>query len=98
MGKQARRRQGHLPWPPSQTTVQNSATSTDASRRCTTFGRMDDGVRAFMRAMDDGFPAVETMSAPEARAVIVGRRLPIENLDDVAGAGDPLAGGWAGGG
>ena len=39
---------------------------------------MDDGVQAFMRAMDDGFPAVETMSAPEARAVIVGRRLPVD--------------------
>jgi hypothetical protein len=25
---------------------------------------MDDGVQAFMRAMDDGFPAVETMSTP----------------------------------
>ena len=36
--------------------------------------RMDDGVAAFMRAMDDGFPAVETMSAPEARAVLVGGR------------------------
>ena len=53
---------------------------------------MDDGVQAFMRAMDDGFPAVETMSAPEARAVIVSRRLPVENLDDVASADDLLAG------
>jgi acetyl esterase len=51
---------------------------------------MDDGVQAFMRAMNDGFPAVETMSAPEARAVIVGRRLPVENLDDVAGADDRM--------
>ena len=33
---------------------------------------MDDGVQAFMRAMNDGFPAVETMTRPEARAVIVG--------------------------
>ena len=49
---------------------------------------MDDGVQAFMRAMDDGFPAVETMSAPEARAVIAARRLPVENLDDVASADD----------
>ena len=60
--------------------------------RCITVQLMDDGVQAFMRAMDDGFPAVETMSAPEARAVIVGRRLPVENLDDVAGADDQLAG------
>ena len=43
-----------------------------------------------MRAMNDGFPAVETMSAPEARAVIVGRRLPVDNLDDVARADDQL--------
>ena len=49
---------------------------------------MDDGVAAFMRAMNDGFPAVETMSAPEARAVIAARRLPVENLDDVASAED----------
>ena len=48
----------------------------------------DDGTRAFMRTMNDGFPAVETMSAPEARAVIAGRRLPVENLDDVASADD----------
>ena len=43
-----------------------------------------------MRSMNDGFPAVETMSAPEARAVIVGRRLPVDNLDDVAGDDDQL--------
>ena len=49
---------------------------------------MDDGVAAFMRAMNDGFPAVETMSAPEARAVIAARRLPVENIDDVASAED----------
>jgi acetyl esterase len=49
---------------------------------------MDDGVATFMRAMDDGFPAVETMSAPEARAVVAARRLPVENLDDVASAED----------
>ena len=49
---------------------------------------MDDGVQRFMRSLDDGFPAVETMSAPEARAVLVGRRLPVANLDDVASAED----------
>jgi len=53
-------------------------------------------VLAFMRAMDEGFPAVETMTAPEARAVIVSRRLPIENLDDVASADDRLIPGPAG--
>jgi len=46
---------------------------------------MDDGVAAFMRAMNDGFPAIETMSVSDARAVIAGRRLPVDNLDDVAG-------------
>ncbi len=43
-----------------------------------------------MRAADEAFPAVETMTAPEVRAVLVGRRLPVENLDDVAGADDRL--------
>ena len=51
---------------------------------------------AFMRAMNEGFPAVETMTAPEARAVIVSRRLPIENFDDVASADDRLIPGPAG--
>jgi cation diffusion facilitator CzcD-associated flavoprotein CzcO len=37
-----------------------------------------------MRELNDGFPAVETMTADEARAVLVSRRLPVENLDDVA--------------
>jgi hypothetical protein len=49
---------------------------------------MDDGVAAFMRAMNDGFPAIETMSVSDARAVIAGRRLPVDNLDDVAGVDD----------
>jgi acetyl esterase len=53
---------------------------------------MDDGVQAFMRELNDGFPAVETMTADEARAVLVSRRLPVENLDDVAVAEDFLAG------
>ena len=49
---------------------------------------MDDGVARFMRATNDGFPAVETMSAPEARALLAGRRIPVKNLDDVASADD----------
>jgi acetyl esterase len=57
---------------------------------------MDDGVAAFMRAMNDGFPAVETMSAPQARAVIAARSLPVENIDDVASADDRLLAGPAG--
>ncbi|MDT5015192.1 MAG: acetyl esterase [Mycobacterium sp.] len=51
---------------------------------------MDDGVASFMRTMNDGFPAVETMSAQEARAMIAGRRLAVENVNDVAGAADRL--------
>jgi acetyl esterase len=51
---------------------------------------VDDGVLAFMRALDEGFPAVETMTAPQARAAIVSRRLPIENFDDVASTDDRL--------
>ena len=51
---------------------------------------MDDGVQAFMRSLDDDYPDVETMTADEARAVLVGRRLPVANLDDVASADDLL--------
>jgi acetyl esterase len=57
---------------------------------------MDDGVVAFMRAMDDGFPAVETMTAEQGRAALVGRRPPVANLDDVAGADDLLIPGSGG--
>jgi acetyl esterase len=53
---------------------------------------MDDAVGAFMRELNDGFPAVETMTAEQARAVLVSRRLPVENLDDVAVAENFLAG------
>jgi acetyl esterase len=49
---------------------------------------MDDGVQAFMRATNEAFPAVETMTAQEVRAILVGRRLPVDNLDDVASADD----------
>ncbi|MGO4443325.1 alpha/beta hydrolase [Mycobacterium sp. 2YAF39] len=49
---------------------------------------MDDGVAALMRTIDDGFPAVETMTAQDARSAIAARRLPVENLDDVASAED----------
>jgi acetyl esterase len=51
---------------------------------------MDDGVQAFMRATDEGFPAVETMTAAEARAFLAGRRPPVANLADVASADDLL--------
>lgn len=51
---------------------------------------MDDGVQRFMRALDDGFPAVETLTPGEARAVLASRRLAVANLDDVASAVDRL--------
>ena len=57
-------------------------------RRCITVQFMDDGVQRFMRAMDEGFPAVETMTPQESRAMLVGRRVPVANLDDVASADD----------
>jgi len=49
-----------------------------------------------MRAMNDGFPAVEQMSAPQARAVIAGRRLPVDNVGDVASTEDRLISGLGG--
>jgi acetyl esterase len=58
--------------------------------------RMDDEAQAFMQAMNDGFPAVQQMSAPQARAVIAGRRLPVDNVDDVASAEDRLVPGPGG--
>lgn len=57
---------------------------------------MDDGVQKLMRAMNDTFPDLSTMTAEEARAVLVGRRPPIANLDDVAGADDRLIPGAGG--
>ncbi|RDH76823.1 alpha/beta hydrolase [Mycolicibacterium moriokaense] len=51
---------------------------------------MDDGVAAYMRTLNDGFPAVETMGAAEGRAAVAARRLPVANLDDVATADDRL--------
>src|SRR3954454_4870874 len=51
---------------------------------------MDDGVQAFMGRAHDALPAVDTMTAPEARAVLVARRAPVTNVDDVASADDRL--------
>jgi acetyl esterase len=51
---------------------------------------MDDGVQRFMRATNDAYPAVEKMTAEQARAVLVGRRLAVANLGDVASADDRL--------
>lgn len=49
---------------------------------------MDDGVAAMLRTLNDAFPAVERMSATDARAAVAGRRQPVTNVDDVAGAED----------
>jgi acetyl esterase len=49
---------------------------------------MDDGVQKFMQATNDAFPAVEAMTAEEARAFLAGRRLAVTNLGDVASADD----------
>jgi acetyl esterase len=57
---------------------------------------MDDGVQKLMRTMDAAFPDLEKLSAVEARAVLVGRRVPVTNLDDVAGADDLAIPGPAG--
>jgi acetyl esterase len=43
---------------------------------------MDDGVVAMLRTLDDAFPAVERMSACDARAAVAARRQPVCNLDD----------------
>ena len=45
---------------------------------------MDDGVAAMLRTLNDAFPAVEPMSAAEARAAVAARRQPVSNLDDAA--------------
>jgi acetyl esterase len=57
---------------------------------------MDDGVQKLMRVINDTFPGVETMTAEQARAVLVARRLPVENLDDVAAADDRVVAGPGG--
>lgn len=43
---------------------------------------MDDGVAPMLRTLNDAFPAVELMSARDARAAVAGRRQPVPNLDD----------------
>jgi len=45
---------------------------------------MDDGVAAMLRTLNDAFPAVETMAAAEARAVVAARRQTVFNVDDAA--------------
>lgn len=43
---------------------------------------MDDGVAAMLRTLNDAFPAVEELSAEQARAGVAARRQPVANLDD----------------
>ncbi len=49
---------------------------------------MDDAALAQMRTINEGFPALETMTAPQARAAIAARRVPVKNLDDVSSVVD----------
>jgi acetyl esterase len=57
---------------------------------------MEDGVQEFMRATNDGFPPVETMTAQQSRAFLAGRRLAVTNLGDVASADDRTFAGQGG--
>lgn len=53
---------------------------------------MDDPLNGTVRAMLDqlnaGFPRVEHLTGPEARAAVAARRMPVDNLDDVRSATD----------
>lgn len=44
---------------------------------------IDGAVQAMLRDLNAGFPRVETMTGPEARAAVARRRAPATNLDDV---------------
>src|SRR6201993_1431753 len=45
---------------------------------------MDDGVQAMLEQLNAGFPRVEEMTGPQARAAVAQRRVPVDNLDDVS--------------
>lgn len=57
---------------------------------------MDDGVSAMLDMLNAEFPAVEQMTAPQARAAVAARVLPVPNIDDVAGTDDRTVDGPAG--
>jgi acetyl esterase/lipase len=57
---------------------------------------MDDGVQAMLRELNAGFPRVETMTGPQARAAVAQRRLPANNLADVRSTIDHSVPGPAG--
>lgn len=44
---------------------------------------IDQEVSALLDLLNSGFPAVEEMTGPEARAAVAARRAPVTNLDDV---------------
>ncbi|WP_163794506.1 alpha/beta hydrolase [Mycobacterium stomatepiae] len=50
--------------------------------------QMDDGVQAMLDQLNAGFPRVESMTGPQARAAVAARRAPVTNVDDVASAID----------
>jgi acetyl esterase/lipase len=45
---------------------------------------MDDGVRAMLDQLNAGFPHVEEMTGPQARAAVAQRRVPVNNIEDVS--------------
>lgn len=49
---------------------------------------MDDGVQAMLDQLNAGFPQVENMTGPQARAAVAERRVPVDNLDDVRSTTD----------
>ncbi|OBF85374.1 esterase [Mycobacterium sp. 852002-51163_SCH5372311] len=57
---------------------------------------MDDAVQAMLRDLDAGFPRVETMTGPQARAALAERRVPATNVDDVRRTVDRMIPGPAG--
>ncbi len=54
-------------------------------------------VQAMLRELNAGFPRVETMTAPQARAAVAQRRLAVNNIEDVHSTIDRTVPGPAGG-
>jgi acetyl esterase/lipase len=44
---------------------------------------IEGAVQAMLRELNSGFPRVETMTGPEARAAVAQRRVPVNNIGDV---------------
>ncbi len=57
---------------------------------------LDGTVQAMLRDLNAGFPRVETMTAPQARAAVAQRRLPVNNMEDVRNTKDRTVPGPAG--